>query len=82
MLAEDVGAGDALVVMGDFNVAPDERDVHDPDAWRGKVHFHPEEHEAPPPPGKGLGLTDLYRVLHEAGGTYSWWGLPSSWIPP
>ncbi len=63
---------DPLVILGDFNVAPDERDVHDPDAWRGQVHFHPREHEALRTLC-AFGLEDLYRRHHEEGGRYSWW---------
>ncbi|HYG60999.1 MAG TPA: exodeoxyribonuclease III, partial [Thermoanaerobaculia bacterium] len=61
-----------LLLLGDFNIAPDERDVHDPDLWRGKIHFHPSEHRAL---GRimGLGLHDLFRKHHEEGGFYSWW---------
>ena len=35
-----------LVVLGDFNVAPEDRDVHDPAAWVGSVHVSPEERAA------------------------------------
>lgn len=61
-----------LLLLGDFNIAPDERDVHDPELWRGKVHFHPKEHEAL---GKitAWGLFDLLRKHHTEGGFYSWW---------
>lgn len=61
-----------VLVAGDFNIAPDDRDVHDPDAWRGQVHFHPKEHEAL---GRilALGLEDVFRRHHEEGGHYSWW---------
>jgi len=64
--------GQPLLLLGDFNIAPDERDVHDPDLWRGKVHFHPKEHEAL---GKLLawGLSDLLRKHHPEGGLYTWW---------
>jgi len=63
---------DSVVIMGDFNIAPDDRDVYDPEAWRGKVHFHPKEHEAL---GRirAWGFTDLFRWHHRAGGLYSWW---------
>ncbi len=61
-----------VLLAGDFNVALEERDVWDPDAYRGKLHFHPREHEAM----RALldvGLVDAYR-LHEPGtGKYSWW---------
>ncbi|MDP7062661.1 MAG: exodeoxyribonuclease III [Planctomycetota bacterium] len=63
---------DALVVLGDFNIAPDERDVHDVDKWRGKIHFSEEEHEKLAAMA-ALGLTDMYREFHSEGGLYSWW---------
>jgi exodeoxyribonuclease-3 len=61
-----------VVVMGDFNVAPDDRDVYDPEAWRGKVHFHPDEHAALAEL-EAWGLRDLLRVHEDAAGLYSWW---------
>ncbi len=64
--------GDPILLLGDFNIAPDDRDVHDPEAWRGKVHFHPREHEALARL-TGWGFHDLFRKHHEEGGLYSWW---------
>ena len=40
------GLSDAAVVAGDFNIAPEDADVHDPDAWRGKVLFSEAEKAA------------------------------------
>src|SRR5690606_17786854 len=61
-----------LVLGGDFNVAPDERDVHDPQAWEDTVLFHPEARAAY---RRVLewGLEDSFRVLHDQPKTYSWW---------
>jgi exodeoxyribonuclease-3 len=61
-----------LLLLGDFNIAPDERDLYDPEAFRGKVHFHPQEHEAL---GKLLawGFFDVFREHHSEPGFYSWW---------
>ncbi len=61
-----------LVLLGDFNIAPDERDVHDPVGWAGRVHFHPKEH-AMLQRFLDWGLHDLLRVRHEEAGIYSWW---------
>ncbi len=61
-----------LVLLGDFNIAPDDRDVHDPEAWEGLVLCSEPERAA----YQGLldlGLFDTYRALHQAGGVYSWW---------
>ncbi len=61
-----------LAVMGDFNIAPDERDLHDPEAQRELTHFHPDEHAALAEI-TGWGLVDALRLHHEEGGIYSWW---------
>ena len=61
-----------LLLMGDFNIAPDERDLYDPEGWRGKVHFHPDEHKALAHI-QAWGLRDLFRDHHEDAGLYSWW---------
>jgi exodeoxyribonuclease-3 len=63
---------DALVLLGDFNIAPEERDVRYPDLWRGHIHFHPKEHKALARI-TSWGLYDLLRKHHEEGGLYSWW---------
>ena len=63
---------DAVVVGGDFNVAPEDRDVHAPEAWRGQVLFHPKEHEALAHL-RAWGLRDLLREHDERPGVYSWW---------
>jgi exodeoxyribonuclease-3 len=63
---------DPLLLLGDFNIAPDERDVHDPERWRGQVHFHPLEHAALARITE-WGLFDLFRKHHTEGGFYSWW---------
>jgi exodeoxyribonuclease III len=61
-----------LAAVGDFNIAPDERDVHDPDAWRGQVLFSEPEREAFDRL-TGLGLVDTFRMFNREGGFYSWW---------
>jgi exodeoxyribonuclease-3 len=61
-----------LVLCGDFNVAREARDVFDPVAMRGRLHFHPEEHAALDRV-LAFGLFDAYRALHEEAGRYSWW---------
>jgi exodeoxyribonuclease III len=61
-----------LVVCGDFNVARDERDLFDPELFRGKVHFHPDERRAVDRVLE-FGLTDVFRHFHDGAGFYSWW---------
>ena len=61
-----------LVIGGDFNVAPEDRDVWDPAACHGGTHVSPPERAA-----FGAlctwGLADAYRVHHEETGRFSWW---------
>jgi exodeoxyribonuclease-3 len=64
--------GGSLVLLGDFNIAPEERDVRYIDLWRGHIHFHPREHAALARITE-WGLYDLLRKHHEEGGLYSWW---------
>ncbi|RMG14300.1 MAG: exodeoxyribonuclease III [Deltaproteobacteria bacterium] len=63
---------DDIVVCGDFNVAPDDRDVKHPERWRESVLCHPEARAA----FQRLldwGLGDTVRKHHPEGGVYSWW---------
>jgi exodeoxyribonuclease-3 len=71
-LDETAKPGGSLVLLGDFNIAPEERDVRYPELWRGGIHFHPKEHAALARI-TGWGLHDLLRKHHEEGGLYSWW---------
>jgi exodeoxyribonuclease-3 len=64
--------GGSLVLLGDFNIAPEERDVRYIDLWRGHIHFHPREHKALAHIME-WGLFDLLRKHHEEGGLFSWW---------
>jgi len=61
-----------FVICGDFNIAPEDRDVFDPEAMRGQLHFHPDEHRAL---GDlmSFGLLDVLRLHHPEGGLFSWW---------
>jgi exodeoxyribonuclease-3 len=61
-----------LLLLGDFNVAPEDRDVHDPDRWRGQVLFHPREHEALGHV-RSFGLADLFRDHTADAGRFTWW---------
>jgi exodeoxyribonuclease-3 len=61
-----------LVVLGDFNVAPEDRDVHDPAAWVGSVHVSPEERAALQGVMK-LGLVDAFRHFQQPEKAFSWW---------
>jgi exodeoxyribonuclease-3 len=61
-----------MVVLGDFNIAPDDRDVHDPAAWHEKILCSTPEREALQRL-LALGLHDSFRLHHQDGGVYSWW---------
>jgi exodeoxyribonuclease III len=61
-----------LAVLGDYNIAPEARDVHDPAAWEGKVLFSQPEREAF---GGliGLGFKDAFRLFEQPEKSFSWW---------
>jgi len=61
-----------LLLCGDFNVAPEDRDVYDPEKLRGTVLFHPEE-QARLASICGFGLKDAFRMHHPEAGQYTWW---------
>ncbi|MGA9995396.1 MAG: exodeoxyribonuclease III [Pyrinomonadaceae bacterium] len=61
-----------VLVCGDFNVAPEERDVHDPKQWQGKILFSKRERAALEEI-KDWGFTDAFRLHTEEGGHFSWW---------
>ncbi|MCA1817831.1 MAG: exodeoxyribonuclease III [Acidobacteria bacterium] len=69
---EHYWADDRVLVCGDFNVAPEDRDVHDPDLWRGRILFSKPEKDALAEV-KAWGFTDAFRLKEERGGFYSWW---------
>lgn len=64
--------GDNIALCGDFNVAPEDRDVHDPDAWRGQIMFHPDE-QAALRNVMEWGLRDAFRLHVQEGGYFTWW---------
>ncbi len=61
-----------LVICGDFNIAPEDRDVHDPILWYGKILCSPEEREALNQIAQ-WGLVDVFRQHHQERGLFSWW---------
>lgn len=61
-----------VVVLGDFNIAPEDRDVHDPDAWRGQILCSEPEREALQRI-LDLGFIDSFRAFIEDAGHFSWW---------
>ncbi len=71
-LDEQTKAEKDVIVCGDFNIARDERDLYDPEAFKGQTHFSPKEHAAL---NRVLefGLEDAFRLHEERGGLYTWW---------
>lgn len=61
-----------LAVAGDFNVAPEDRDVHDPKAWEGQVHVSQPERAAWHALLE-LGLKDSFRLFEQPEKIFSWW---------
>jgi exodeoxyribonuclease-3 len=61
-----------IAVMGDFNVAPEDRDVHDPAAWQGQVLFSEPERAAFKRLA-GLGFVDAFRLFEQPERSYTWW---------
>ncbi|KRA81803.1 exodeoxyribonuclease III [Lysobacter sp. Root667] len=72
-LAEELRAHPQLVVLGDFNIAPDERDVYDPAVWNeGHILTSTAERDALRRL-YALGLHDSYRMHNDGAGEFSWW---------
>ena len=65
-------ADGGLAILGDYNIAPEERDVHDPAAWAGQVLFSDKEKAALTALVE-LGLTDSYRMFEQPEKNFSWW---------
>lgn len=63
---------DQVIVLGDFNVAPADADVHDPEKWRGGVLVSEAERSRL----AGIidsGFADTFRLFEQPAGIYSWW---------
>jgi len=71
-LKDEINRFPKLAVLGDFNIAPEERDVYDPKAWEGRVLFSAPEHDA----FKALlepGLKDSFRLFDQLERSFTWW---------
>jgi exodeoxyribonuclease-3 len=71
-LEKELATHPRLVVMGDFNIAPDDRDVHDPLLWKDQILCSEAEREALRLLLE-LGLLDSFRLLDQPEGLFSWW---------
>jgi exodeoxyribonuclease-3 len=71
-LTEELQQNQRLALLGDFNIAPDDADVHDPKAWEGQNLVSPPERNAFQELIK-LGFSDSFRMFEQAPKTFSWW---------
>jgi exodeoxyribonuclease-3 len=71
-LESELKTHEHCIALGDFNIAPEDRDVHDPEKWRGKVLCSEPEREALDNILK-LGFVDTFRLFEEGDGQFSWW---------
>lgn len=71
-LASEASRYPRLAVAGDFNVAPEDCDVHDPAAWEGQVHVSAPERAAFHAL-LDLGFADSFRLFEQPEKTFSWW---------
>ncbi len=71
-LTENHKPSNPIIVAGDFNVAPQDRDVHDPKVWEGKLLCSGPERRALQSV-MDFGLIDTFRLHHSEGGHFSWW---------
>ena len=71
-LAEELQQNQRLALLGDFNIAPADEDVHDPKAWEGQNLVSPPEREAFQELIK-LGFADSFRMFEQSPKIFSWW---------
>lgn len=71
-LRDELAKHPRLVVVGDFNIAPEAVDVHDPKAWEGQVLFSEPERAAFRRMLE-LGLADAFRLFDQPEKSYTWW---------
>jgi exodeoxyribonuclease-3 len=71
-LQHELTAHEQIVIMGDFNIAPADADVHDPVAWEGKVLCSDQERAALARLLE-LGFEDTYRLFERSEQAFSWW---------
>lgn len=71
-IAQDMKSHEHYVVLGDFNIAPSDADVHDPKAWHEKILCSTPEREALQSI-LALGFRDTFRLFEQEEKSYSWW---------
>ena len=68
----EMAAHEQFAILGDYNIAPEARDVHDPAEWEGRIHFSLPERAALQEL-MALGLLDAFRLFEQPEKQYSWW---------
>jgi exodeoxyribonuclease-3 len=71
-VAAELARHPQLVILGDYNIAPEDRDVHDPKAWEGSVHVSEPERTALRTL-LATGLEDCFRRFPQPDKAFSWW---------
>ena len=71
-LTEELKKYPNMVLLGDYNIAPEDRDCHDPAAWVGQILVSPREREAFQRL-TDLGLHDSFRLFEQADKSFTWW---------
>jgi len=71
-LADELATFERLVVLGDFNIAPEDRDVYDPEKWGDAILCSPAERAALRELLE-LGLVDVFRQFEQPEKSFSWW---------
>ena len=71
-IADELSRHPRLLVLGDFNIAPEDRDVHDPAAWQGKILCSAPERLAFQSLLQ-LGLSDAFLLFGQEEASFSWW---------
>lgn len=71
-IREDLQRFPRYVVLGDFNIAPEDQDVHDPEAWEGKILCSLLERDALKAILE-LGFVDTFRLFEQEQDSFSWW---------
>ena len=71
-LRGELARHEQVLLAGDFNIAPEPRDVHDPALWEGQVLFS-EPERAAFRALLGLGLADSFRLFAQPERSYTWW---------
>ena len=71
-MKDELARSPRLALAGDFNVAPEDRDVHDPGRWEGQIHVSAQEREAFRQV-LAAGFADAFRLFAQPEKEFSWW---------